>query len=577
MILAIFAVYAQVVHFDFTNYDDPGYVTENAHVLAGLTSSSIRWAFTAVAVGNWMPVTLLSHMLDCQLFGMNSGMHHLVNVGFHALSALLLFATLGRATRETVLSAFVAAVFALHPLHVQSVAWVAERKDVLSAFFFFLGLYCYVLYTERPSVSRYMLVLGTFCLGLMSKPMLVTFPFTLLLFDAWPLRRIQWPRILWEKLPLFALSAASALVTYFIQRSAGAVQLIPFDSRMGNALISYLTYIGQMFWPTRLAVFYPFPKSIAGWRIAAAIAIILGVSALAIHAWRTRPYLSTGWFWYLGTLVPVIGLVQVGVQSHADRYTYIPMVGLTVVLAWGAADIAGKWRWIKPVTAGVAILSCPLACMALTWKEAAYWRNSETLFEHAIDVTENNWLAEGSLGEYLMNLPGRRSDAVDHLETALRIEPNFAEANNNLGMCLFEAGLCQEAIPHFEAALRIKPGTAQPLNNLGLCLMNTGNYADAVPFLAGAMRARPDSPEIQLNLGLTLSKIPGRDHAAISHYEAALRLRPGYAEAHVGLGLLLASLGRTQEAIAHLEAGERIHPDPEISKTLENLRSGQRE
>jgi tetratricopeptide (TPR) repeat protein len=573
LILTVLAVYAQVAHFDFTNYDDPGYVSENVHVRTGLTPENIRWAFSAVVVGNWMPVTLLSHMLDCRLFGMDSGMHHLVNVIFHILSALLLFAVLRRTTGVPDLSAFVAAIFAVHPLHVQSVAWVAERKDVFSAFFYFLGLYCYARYTERPNLGRYLLVLVPFCLGLMAKPMLVTFPFVLLLFDVWPLRRSQWPRTLVEKLPLFALSAGSSIVTYLIQRSAGAVQSFPLALRTQNALISYVTYVRQALWPSGLAAFYPFPRSIPVWESAAALFLLLAVSALAIRAWRTRPYFAMGWFWYLGTLVPVIGLVQVGEQAHADRYMYIPLVGLSILLAWGAADLAAKWRGTHPFLIAAATWSCVGLCIAVSWKQTTYWQNSETLFQHAIDVTKDNWLAEGSLGECLRNQPGRRADAVDHLEAALRIEPNFAEAHNNLGLCLFDAGLCQNAIPHFEAALRAKPGSVQPLNNLGLCLMNSPSYANAIPYFQAALRAEPDSADIHLNLGMALSKLPDRAIEASAHYQVALRLRPDFAEAHFELGMLLSSLGRTAEAISELKAGQLIHPNPQIADTIEELQS----
>jgi tetratricopeptide (TPR) repeat protein len=571
LFLVTFAAYAQVVHFDFVQYDDPAYVSENAHVQAGLTPAGTRWAFTAAVVGNWMPLTLLSHMLDCQLFGLRSGMHHLVNVAFHAFAALLLFAALHRATRSPALAAFVAFVFAMHPLHVQSVAWVAERKDVLGAFFFFLALYCYVIYSESPSVARYLAVFATFCLGLMSKPMLVTFPFVLLLVDFWPLRRFSWPKIVWEKIPLFALSAASCIVTYAVQSSYGAVQSKPLGLRTGNALISSVTYLGQTLWPSGLAVFYPFPKSVAPWHVAGALILLLGVSAGALYQWRTRPYLATGWFWYLGMLVPVIGLVQVGDQAHADRYTYLPQVGLTLAMAWGAADLAAKWPRSKPVMAA-AMVFCAALAMVVSWRQIGYWRNSEALFQHTIEVTGPNVIAECNLGGYLMKQPGRRQDAVEHLQAALRIDPTSTQAHNNLGICLLDAGLYNDAISHFEASLRLKPDAVQPLNNLGTCLLNTGNYEAALPYFAAALRARPDSAEIHLNLGMTLAKIPGRSPDAVNQYQEALRLRPDYAEAHYWLGVALVSLGRVDEAIAHLEAAERLRPSHDIAAIIENLR-----
>jgi tetratricopeptide (TPR) repeat protein len=611
LILSTLAVYSQVGSFDFINYDDPVYVYQNPHVQSGLTLASVKWAFTAVVDGNRIPVTLLSHILDGQLFGMRSGMHHWVNVLLHALSALLLFLSLRRATGARGLSAFVAFVFALHPLHVGSVAWVAERKDVLSTFFWFLALYAYVRYTERPSLGRYLAVVAPFCLGLMSKPMLVTFPFTLWLLDLWPLRRAQWPRTIGEKLPLIALSAGASVVTYFVQRSAGFLAAIPLATRLENVFISYLSYIGQMFWPTRLAVYYPYPVSIPVWQPVAAFAVVLAISAGVLRTWRTRPYLAVGWFWYLGTLVPVIGLVQVGSQAHADRYMYIPMVGLSMMLAWGAADVAQKWPRTKPVLAVAAAVSCA-ACLALAWREAAYWRNSGTLFERALEVTQNNSVAENNLGMHLMTVQ-RNLDAISHFEAALQINPNYTDAHNNLGFVLsqiperipdavkqYEAALrlqpdsaeahnglgaalvrrgdCAAAIPHFEAALHLKPEQADAIYNLGTCQMAVKNYGAAIPYFEAAIRAQPGFAEAHFSLGGCLSRIPGRVPDAIKEYEATLQLRPneGLARlAHAKLGMLLADQGRSAEAIVHLEAVQRIQPDPSIAKILERLQAGQ--
>jgi protein O-mannosyl-transferase len=574
LILSALAVYAQVGGFDFVNYDDNLYVYQNAHVRAGLTPGSVKWALTSAVVGNWTPVTMLSHLLDVQLFGMSSGMHHLVNVVFHTLSAVLLFLLLRRATGGLAISAFVAFVFALHPLHVESVAWVSERKDVLSGFFWFLALYGYVRYTERPSSGRFLLVEAPFCLGLMSKPMIVTFPFTLLLLDIWPLRRTQWPKTVSEKLPLIALCAGASAIAYFVQKSAGAVTAIPLATRTVNVFISYVTYIGQTLWPTRLACYYPYPQSIRAWPAAAACAVLLAVSALAAWAWRMRPYLAVGWFWFLGTLVPVIGLVQVGTQAHADRYMYIPMVGLLLMLAWGAADLVKKWPRTKPAIAAAAVVSCA-ACMALAWKQASYWQNSETLFQHAIEVTQDNWVAEFDLGTYL-NTMGRGADAIPHFETALRIKPDDARVQDGLGASLASLGDCTAAVPHFEAALRARPGLAKASYNLGYCLAISGDDAAAIPLFEAAIRAQPGFADAHFRLGMSLSKIPGRAPDAIREYEAVLRLTPDDAKAHVRLGELLASVGRTQEAIAHLEAAQRIHFNPAISKILSGLREGQR-
>jgi protein O-mannosyl-transferase len=496
--LSILAVYAQVVQFDFISADDDLYVSQNLIVQAGLTRAGIAWAATAVVANNWLPVTLLSYMVDVQIFGLSSGVHHLINVIYHALAAVVLFVLLRRSTREIWPSAFVAFVFALHPLHVESVAWISERKDVLSALFCFLALYAYVSYVEQPAVSGYLLVMGFFALGLMSKPMLVTFPFALLLFDFWPLHRPPALRLLWEKLPLFTLSGAVAGTTYWAQHSTGAVaEVIQLDTRIAKALMSYVTYLWQTFWPIGLVVYYPYPRYLPVLGAAGALLLLMGVSALTIRHWRTRPYLAMGWFWYMGTMVPVIGLVQVSWQSHADRYTYIPMIGLSVILAWGFADIARKWPQTKSAIASLAVISC-LACLELAARQTAYWRTVETLCQHALDVDANNWWAHSNLGAYLTNIPGRRADALDHLQTALRFNPNDAAANNNLGTCMLKSDLGDAAIPYFEAALLL----------------------------------RPDLPGPHFNLASVLSKDRGREAEAAAHFEAGLRLRPYDPEAH---------------------------------------------
>lgn len=539
--LAVFGVYSRVGKFFFITYDDPMYVTENPHVRAGLTVDSIKWAMTSVDDSSWVPLTLLSHMAVCDLFGMESGAHHWVNVLLHALASLLLFGWLRRATGEVWPSAFVAAVFALHPLHVESVAWVTERKDVLSTFFWFLALYAYVMYTERPSPRRYSAVMVFFCLGLMAKPMLVTFPFTLLLLDFWPLRRTQIPHILWEKIPFFAVSIASSVLIFMVQRPAEVVQAMSRSESVRNALISYVGYIGQMFWPAGLTLFYPNRTSLTLWNTAGALAILLGISALALLVWRTRPYFVTGWFWYLGTLVPVIGLVQFGIRSHADRYMYVPMIGLSIVLAFGAAELVRKWPQTKLAIATAAGVSL-LACFGAASAQAEYWRDSEAVYRRAIDVTKDNYLAQYNLADYLMDVPGRAAEAVPHFEEALRLRPDSFVAHNGLGGYLLQTGHDEAAAAHFEAALRIKP----------------------------------DIAAAHFNLGLIYSKTPARFPEAIAQYEAALRAFPQYALAHKNLGMLLLRLGRTPEAISHFEAALRIQSDPEIAQILGSLQRAQR-
>jgi tetratricopeptide (TPR) repeat protein len=494
LILTILAVYADVGRFDFTSYDDNLYVSENVHVQAGLTPESIKWASTAVVASNWMPVTLLSHMLDCQLFHLQSGMHHLMNVVLHLLASLLLFVALKRATVARWPSAFVAFVFALHPLHVESVAWVAERKDVLSACFFFLALYAYVHYVEQPGLRRYLMLAAAFCLGLMAKPMLVTFPFVLLLFDLWPLRRLNLPHIIWEKLPLIALSVAVSVVTFYIQRSTAAVQSFPLPVRIGNALISYVVYVAQMVWPSGLAVLYPYQQSPAVWQAAAALVLLAGVSALVLRQWRTRPYLATGWFWYLGTLVPVIGLVQVGLQSRADRYMYLPMVGLLIMVAWGAADVLAKWPQFKVPIAVAAAVACT-ACLLVARTQTAYWENSGTLFQRAIEVTHDNYVADYNLGNYLMNTH-RRQEAIPYFEAALRVHPDYPEAENNLGMIFGGLpGRMADAIPHFAAAVRLRPSLMEAQLNLAVALEQSGRTAEAITQYENLQRMQP-TPEV---------------------------------------------------------------------------------
>jgi tetratricopeptide (TPR) repeat protein len=575
LVLSTLLVYSQVGDFKFVNYDDNLYVYQNPHVLGGLTLESIKWAFTAVTgVDYWRPVSLLSHVLDVQLFWLQSGMHHWVNVLLHLLSSILLYLSLRRATGAQYLSAFVAFVFALHPLHVESVAWVAERKDVLSTFFWFVALYAYIRYAERPSLGRYLAVAVPFCLGLMSKPTVVTFPFTLLLLDVWPLRRFQWPKTIWEKLPLIALSAAASVATYVVQRSVGAVGTTPLSLRLENVFISYTRYIGQMFWPARLAVFYPYPPSIPAWEVVAAIAVMLTVTFLVLRAWRTLPYLAVGWLWYLGTLVPVIGFVRAGGQAHADRYMYIPIVGLSIMLAWGAADIISRWPRARPAICAAGILFCA-ACMVYARIVTAYWQNTETLFQQALDVTQDNIVAEYDLGTYLNDMQ-RFQEAIPHLEAALRIEPEKANAQNNLGVSLIRTGDCAGAIPHLETALRIKPGYPDASHNLASCEMAAGNYTEAIRHFEAVVQANPASGGAHFWLGTALEKIPARAPEALAEYETALRLNPNDVMINTHLGELLADMGRTSEAISHLEAAQRVHATPSTAATLERLRSGQK-
>jgi tetratricopeptide (TPR) repeat protein len=571
LILSTLAVYAQVAGMEFVNYDDDVYVYQNAHVLAGLTPATVRWAMTAVVSNNWSPITMLSHVLDAQLFEMQSGMHHLMNLFFHILAAGLLYMSLRRATGARGSSAFVAFVFALHPLNTGTVAWVSERKDVLSAFFGFLALYAYVRYCEQPSWRRYLWVAAPFCLALLSKPMLVTFPLVLLLFDIWPLHRTQWPRVLYEKLPLFAFSATIAIVTYVAQKSTGAVQPIPFADRISNALVSYGVYICQMFWPTRLAVLYPYEQGIPAWKIIAAAAAVVAVSTLALLVRKTHAYFTVGWFWYLVTLIPVIGIVQVGTQSHADRYMYIPIVGLSIIVAWGAPELAVGWPSWKPFLMPAAVAVC-CVMIVLTWNELPYWRNSGTLYQRAIEITGDNAVVENNLGAYQASL-GLHAEAIRHYENAIRIKPDYATAQNNLGQNLRALDGCAVAIPHFEEAIRLDPKYPVPLYNLGFCAANSGNYQAAIPYLEQAIRMEPDYGDARAWLAVSLSNIPGRSEDAVREFQAAVALAPKNGVLLASYGKFLAGLGRKKEAIVQLEEAEFINPDPETTALLRRLRA----
>ncbi|MGA3017377.1 MAG: tetratricopeptide repeat protein [Bryobacteraceae bacterium] len=577
LFVATFAVYAQVRHFDFVNFDDPEYVTSNPHVRTGITPANVAWAFTSGEAANWFPLTRLSHMLDYQMFGLRSGWHHLTNVLLHALAVLLLFAFLNRSTGSRWRSAWVALVFALHPLHVESVAWVAERKDSLSAFFGLLALWSYVRYVERPAPRRYLLVVLAFGLGLMAKPMLVTLPLVMLLVDVWPLGRVtdrSWSRIwplLREKIPFFAMAAAAAGATYLVQQASGAVrssEAFPLALRVENALVSYIIYIAKMFWPVRLAVFYPYPSAVPAWQAAAAALAIAAISILVLRSVRNRPYLAVGWLWYLGTLVPVIGLIQVGAQARADRYTYLPMVGLSIMLVWGLPEVLKS----KVAIFG-AIVAC-LACAVLCEAQIQYWRNSETLFRHALDVTSSNYLAHHNLGVAFAD-EGRFPEAIKQYQAALQIEPNAANVQTDYGNALAKSGRIPEAIEHYEAALRVLPDSPITHNDLANALAATpGSEPEAIAEYQTALRLKADyeearknlaqvqsnAAEMQYSMGVDLAK-SRKPEAAIPHFEEALRLKPDYVDAHNNLGVVLAGAGRVQEAISHFEAALRIDPN----------------
>jgi Tfp pilus assembly protein PilF len=560
LFLATVVVYSQVRHFDFVNFDDPEYIGENNHVRAGLTWNGAVWAFTSYEAANWFPLTWLSHMAAFQLFGLRSGWHHLTNVLFHALGSLLLLAALKRMTGALWRSALVAFLFALHPLHVESVAWIAERKDVLCAFFWFLTLWCYARYAQQPGVGRYLLVLLGFCGGLMSKPMIVTLPFVLLLLDLWPLRRANRLAILWEKLPLAALAAGASLATYVAQQQGHAVRLLsslPAGLRVANALTTYIVYIARMFWPAKLAVYYPYSHNLPVWRAVAAGAALAGITVLAVRWFRRYPYLAVGWLWYLGTLVPVIGLVQVGGQSSADRYTYVPMVGIAIMLSWGAADLLKRYPRARTVAVVSAVAACS-ACSVLTWLQLRYWANTGLLFEHAVEVTTDNHIAHNNLAAYYLTQE-RNEEAWGHVIEALRIRPNYAEAHVNLATILRRLGKMNESEGEYRAALSLQPDNVEAHSGYGALLLGQGRVNEALREFEEVVELRPEFANGHYDLGRMFATLGRRDEA-MAQFSEAIRLRPDHAEAHHSLGVALVSRGRLNEAIAEFGAEAQLKP-----------------
>jgi tetratricopeptide (TPR) repeat protein len=570
LVASTFIAYEQVRYNDFVGYDDYPYVTENPNVNEGITRESILWAFTTPYASNWHPLTWLSHMLDCQLFGLNPGWHHIISLLFHTANTLLLFWIFKRMTGAIWQSAFVAALFALHPLHVESVAWVAERKDVLSGFFWMLTMIAYVRYAEQPGIKRYLLVVLAFCLGLLSKPMLVSLPFVLLLLDYWPLGRGQqdhqnkWPvsRLIEEKIPLFVLAAASSLITYTIQQQTGAMagaDKLPMTIRTTNALISYISYISKMIYPSRLAVFYPHPlNKLPIWQPIASAVMLAVISTIVIYMGRRRRYLVVGWLWYLGTLLPVIGLVQVGLQAMADRYTYLPSIGIFIIVSWGAADLTAKRRYRNTglgITAGI-ILAALLIC---TRMQLHFWQNSLTLFGHALEVTEDNPTMHNNYGQALLE-KDRLEESVTHFNEALRLRPADFEARYNLGLAFLRQGKTDEAIAYFTEALRISDKPYKVHNDLGVAYAEKGKLDLAIGNFNEALRLKPDYAEAINNLGSALKK-QGKIDEAIKQWERALQLSPDFANPHYNLGMTMAERGKYDDAVRHLNEALRLQPD----------------
>lgn len=605
----------------FVGYDDPEYVTANPHVQRGLTGETIHWAFTSGEVANWHPLTWLSHALDCQLFGLQPWGHHLTSLLGHGLATVFCFLALRALTGAPGRSWVVAAFFGLHPLRVESVAWVAERKDVLSAFWFMAALWTYARYAKAaepraplaaradeesaaglPSWFWYALTLLFFVLGLMSKPMVVTLPCLLLVLDVWPLAR--WHRgttagLVREKLPLFAAAFGVSLVAFLTQQKGGAMTAaLPFADRLENALVAYCRYLGKTIWPTDLAVFYPPVRDWPALSVAGAFLVLALISLLAFFLRRPAPFLPVGWCWFLGLLVPVIGLVPIGEQSMADRYSYLPSAGLFLAAVWAGSSCLRRWRLPTAVDWGVVTVLI-LACAALSRVQLSYWKDSETLFRRALTVTRGNYLAHNNLGTALFQ-QGRLAEAREQIEAALAIKPDYALAHKNLGAILDALGQPEPAISHYQEALRLNGRLAEACNGMGLALEKLGRVDDAERQYREAIRLKPNLADAYYNLGVLLQRSghaeeavrafqttltfqpnssdahgnlgflferAGQLDAAIHHYEQAVRLRPDYARAHYNLGVALAQQGRLNEAELQFREALRLKPDYGAAQT----------
>jgi len=579
------AAYWPVLQNDFVNFDDDLYVTKNHRVQEGLSWRNVAWAFTTRDAANWHPLTWLSHMADCQRYGMNAAGHHATSLLFHVANSLLLFWLLRRTTGARGRSLFVAVLFAIHPLHVESVAWIAERKDMLSTFFGMLALLAYARYAEGPNLRRWFLVAVLLTLGLMAKPMLVTLPFLLLLMDVWPLERVPAEsrlkafatthrRLVTEKLPLFALAGASIAVTVLAQESGGAVgslERFPLLPRMANACMAYLVYIWQMLLPAHLAVFYPYPQTAhAAWLALAALGVLVGVTALVLLWMKRRPFLAVGWLWFVGTLAPVIGIVQIGEQAYADRYTYIPLIGLFVMAAWAVPDLVPQRRFSRFALRGVAGLAIAALTVA-TWFQVGHWRDSEQLWRRAVEATSNNEMAHIKLGNAL-NEQGKVEEAVAQYREALRVKPDSARAYNNLAMIRLNQGDFQEALRLLSEALRISPNHVDAHVNMGIALASLNRPGEAIAHFAAALQLDPGRADAHYNLGAALF-LQGEYARAAAHFAEAVRVNPLDIDARFALAVALIHLNKPEQAATHLDEVLRRRPDhAEARQYLDQLR-----
>ena len=583
ILAAIWIIYARSLSFAYTNFDDYDYIVDNHHVTEGLTLANVRWALTAMYASNWHPLTWISHQIDASLFGIDDpGKLRINSIVLHCASTLLLLLFLLRTTGRRWLSVIAAALFALHPLRVESVVWISERKDTLSTFFFLATLLAYAAYARAPSIGRYLLTLALFILGLATKPMLITLPFVLLLIDFWPLQRALTPRLILEKLPMFALIVPSAIVTMHAQQEA--INPIPLSVRLANALVSYAVYIEKMFWPKSLAIIYPFRQSVPTIAIIGSVALLIGLTFFALRYAKRAPYAAVGWLWFAGTLVPVIGVVQVGVQSMADRYTYIPSIGLTIAIVWLVADLL-HGRAKLEIGIATAILLAVLTGMSYT--QAGYWRDTIALFEHAVEVTPQNPQSINALGrEYLLR--NEYDLAEQQFNRAIAVDPKYPEAYNALGSALSESGDVAGAERNFRKAIELDPRSsyyrdlAQLLATSGrideaLALYQKaikighdpealaevaaikGDADNAIRYYREAIEERPRAPDLHNNLAAMLAH-KGRDDEAMKEYEIAVRIAPKQYDAHMNLGAILTRRNRVDDAFNEFRTASEIRP-----------------
>jgi len=573
LILTVLIVYWQVQYYELIDYDDISYIIRNRHVRSGLSWDGFIWAMMDIRTGYWHPLTWFSHMLDYELFQDNAGGHHWTSLIFHIANVVLLYTFLKRVTADIWKSAFVAVLFAVHPLNVESVAWVAERKNILSTFFWFMTMWAYVRYVEHPSWHRYILIASAFVLGLMAKPMLVTLPCVLLLLDFWPLCRLNsWKDLtclILEKIPLFLFSLGMSIFTFLATSHEGAVisfAALPLESRVYHALVSYVRYLGKLFWPDNLAVFYPYIKDYDIWHISGALIGLTAITFVVVFLARQYRYLLMGWLWYLGTLVPVIGFIQAGDQALADRYMYVPAIGVFIMVVWGVIDILRKWskRNVVLVTCAATVFISLSIC---TGNQLRHWQNSLTLFGHTLQVTRQNALAHNNLGVALLN-QGKSVEAENHFAKAMEIKPDYAAAHDNMGLILASRGKLNEAVMHYQEALRVKPKDDKAYDNMGIAFARMGRLNEAISCFGEAIKINPENADSYNNMGSAMA-MRGEVEKSMDYFNKALQLDSNHAMAHNNMGLALANMGRFDKAVIHFRMALKINPD--FKEAYQNL------